>query len=80
MTNVINSFSYNNDIYTFTLPYGVCSTAAATAEKVLTLDNFSLEEGAVIIVKFTYSNSASNPTLNVNNTGAKPIYSYGTTV
>lgn len=80
MTNVINSFSYNNDIYTFTLPYGVCSTEAGATEKVVTVDNFSLEEGAVVIVKFTNSNSVSSPTLNVNGTGAKPIYRYGTTV
>ena len=80
MTNVINSFSYNNDIYTFTLPYGVCSTAADAMEKIVTVDNFSLEEGAVVIVKFTNSNSVSSPTLNVNGTGAKPIYRYGTTV
>ena len=79
MTNVINSFSYNDNIYTFTLPYGVCSTGAGATEKVVTVDNFSLEEGAVVIVKFTNKNDALNPTLNVNGTGAKPIYRYGTT-
>ena len=31
------------------------------------------------MVKFTNSKSASSPTLNVNSTGAKPIYRYGTT-
>jgi hypothetical protein len=80
MTNVINSFSYNDNIYTFTLPYGVCSTEAGATEKVVTVDNFSLEEGAVVIVKFTNNNSISSPTLNVNGTGPKPIYRYGTTV
>lgn len=60
--------------------YGTCSTAAATAAKVVTLTNFSsLETGVTIHVKFTYTNSAANPTLNVNSTGAKTIYRYGTT-
>ncbi len=60
--------------------YGTCSTAAATAAKVVTLSDFSkLETGVTIHVKFTYSNTASNATLNVNSTGAKNLCSYGTT-
>lgn len=54
--------------------YGTCGTAAATAAKVVACSNFALRAGAVVNVKFTYKNSAANPTLNVNNTGAKPIY------
>ena len=61
------------------LYYGVCSTAADTAAKTVTVDNFSLVTGAMVIVKFSNANSASSPTLNVNNTGAKPICRYGTT-
>jgi hypothetical protein len=64
------------------LHYGVCGTAADTVAKTVTisnLDNFVLEKGAVVAVKFTNSNSASNPTLNVNGTGAKNIVRYGTT-
>lgn len=53
--------------------YGTCSTAAATADKVVSLAGFSLAAGARVTVKFTYENDASNPTLNVNATGAKPI-------
>jgi hypothetical protein len=78
-TNAINSLSYGGNTYPFTLPYGVCSTAAATAAKVVTVDNFSLETGAVVIVKFTKANSVANPTLNVNSTGAKAIVRYGST-
>jgi hypothetical protein len=62
--------------------YGVCSTAAATAAKEVDIAGFELVEGAMVIVKFTNSNSASsdiNPTLNVSGTGAKPIRRYGTT-
>lgn len=77
--NVIDSISYNSNNYIFTLPYGECSTAAATAAKTVQVTNFSLETGACVIVKFTNSNTASNPTLNVNESGAKPIMRYGTT-
>lgn len=80
MANAISSLSYGENTYSFTLPYGVCSTAADTVDKTVTVPNFSLETGATVIVKFTYANSIASPTLNVNNTGAKPIYRYGTTV
>lgn len=60
--------------------YGTCATEAATAAKVVTLAAFdSLDTGVTIQVKFTYSNTASNATLNVNSTGAKNLCSYGTT-
>lgn len=55
--------------------YGVCSTAGTTAAKTVSISNFSLVLGAHVFVKFTAENSATiaNLTLNVNNTGAKPI-------
>lgn len=61
---------------------GTCTTAAATAAKVVTLTDASgweLKQGATICIKFTNTNTAKNPTLNVNNTGAKSIY-YNTSV
>lgn len=57
--------------------YGICTTAAATAAKVVTVgaeQDFKLTVGALVMVKFTISNSASSVTLNVNSTGAKSIY------
>ena len=56
--------------------YGTCDTAAATAEKAVTISGsgFSLSAGQMIAVKFTNSNSASSVKLNVNSTGAKPIW------
>ena len=60
--------------------YGTCSTAADTVAKVVSLDNFVLETGSRISVKFTYANSVANPTLNVNSTGAKAIYYNGGTM
>ena len=58
------------------IAYGICTTAAATSAKVVTLSgvtNWSLKVGAVICVKSSYTNTAQNPTLNVNGSGAKPI-------
>lgn len=62
--------------------YGICSTVAGTTIKQVTVNNdsFTLEEGAVVIVKFTITNEASNPTLKVNNTVAKPIYYKGSAI
>lgn len=60
--------------------YGVCDTAFTTAEKVVTIPNFILTEGATVAIKFTAEKPSSNTpvkndiTLNINNTGAKLIY------
>lgn len=55
--------------------YGTCETEAATAAKKVVCSDFDkLLTGVTIHVKFTYSNTAENPTLNVNFTGAKGIY------
>lgn len=62
--------------------FGKCDTSASTVGKVVDLydqTGFELTTGAVVIVKFTATNGASNPTLNVNGTGAKPIFRYGST-
>ena len=60
--------------------YGTCSSLAAATEKAVVLANFdTLMEGVAVAVKFVYGNTATNPTLNVNGTGAKPIYKFGTT-
>lgn len=51
---------------TAVIPHGFSTTAAGTAEKAVTLSNFTLTSGAIIAVTFTVANTASNPTLNVN--------------
>ncbi len=53
--------------------YGTCSTAASTAAKVVALSGFALVTGSRITVRFTVTNTAASPTLNVNSTGAKAI-------
>lgn len=51
--------------------YGTCSSAAAASTKVVSCSSFTqLKEGAVIVVKFTYGNTAVNPKLKVNTTDA----------
>lgn len=60
--------------------YGTCSTAAGTAAKTVSLTGFTLTTGAVVHVKFSNANTASNPTLNVNSTGAKNIQYNGANV
>lgn len=52
----------------------VCETAAATAAKVVTIPNYTLRTGSMISIYFINTNTATQPTLNINNTGAIPIY------
>lgn len=60
--------------------YGTCNTAAATAAKVVTCEDFDQPyEGVSIRIKFDNGNTAQNPTININNTGAKAVYLYGST-
>lgn len=57
--------------------YATCDTEAATAEKAVTVfnnPNWELEIGKVIMISFSITNTASNVTLNVNGTGAYPIW------
>lgn len=58
-----------------TTHYGVCSTAAAEAVKVVNIPHFELVTGAFVIVTFTVTNSAAVASLklNVSNTGDIPI-------
>ena len=60
--------------------FGTCSTDAATAAKVVSLTGFALVNGAKVTVKFTTTNTAANPTLNVNGTGAKAIKYRGSAI
>lgn len=61
--------------------YGLCATAAATANKTVDCPGYVLSTGSVVYVRFDKTNSASTSslTLNVNGTGAKRImYRNGT--
>lgn len=59
--------------------YATSSTAAATVAKAATLASgtIALKAGVTVAVRFTYANTAVSPTLNVNGTGAKAVYTQG---
>lgn len=88
MASAINQIKVNDINYAIAASaYAECSTAAATAAKTASIitggdessADFTLIKGVSVKVKFTYSNTASNPTLNLNQTGAKSIKQYGIT-
>lgn len=57
--------------------YVTCTAAAGTAAKTVTQAGFALSTNCRLIIRMTNYNTAANPTLNVNNTGAKPLYYNG---
>lgn len=56
--------------------YGECSTAGSTVAKEVTIEGFTLATDTRVAIKWTNTNTASNPTLNINGTGAIAMY-YG---
>lgn len=73
MAKNIVTLNLDNTDYSFR-PYGTCWTTGSDAAKVVYIEGFTLCEGATVLVKFTYANTALNPpTLNINDTGAKPV-------
>lgn len=60
--------------------YAVCSTAAGTAAKTVSVTGFSLAAGKTVMVEFSNTNTAATPTLNVSGTGAKPITFQGAAI
>ena len=77
-SRIINGMSINGTANRTN--YGTCSTGAGTQTKIVSCTGFSLITGSEITVKFTVTNTADNPNLNVNNTGAKPIYYRGSAI
>lgn len=65
------------DLATIAFGYGTCSTASGTAAKTVSMSNFVLLNGGIVSVLFTNGITSANSTLNVNSTGAKPIYYHG---
>lgn len=60
--------------------YTLCSNSASTAAKTVTVNGFVLEDGAMLTVIFGNGNTAANPTLNVNGTGAKTMIMCGANI
>ena len=59
--------------------YGTCSTQGSVVVKEVVCEGFSLYEGALIVVKFSYANTQYSIMMNVNGTGGKAVYFPGTT-
>lgn len=89
MASVINQIKSGDITYALAhSAYAECATAASTAAKVAiictgndtTNTAFALVKGVTVSVKFAETNSAANPTLNVNGTGDKDIYYHNTNI
>lgn len=94
-TNYINQYIYNgtywvwngssadnNTTYTpqaLGFGYGTCSTAAATAAKVVTLSDYTLVKNGMVSVKFT-NDVPANATMNIDSKGAKNIWYQGASI
>lgn len=76
MAKNVVTLNLDNTDYSFR-PCGICSTPANHTTKVVSIEGFTLCEGATVLVKFTQTNISSYPTLNINSTGAKPIVMEG---
>ena len=57
--------------------YATCSTAGGTAAKVVSITGFTLKEGAEVSILFSHGFTATSPTLNINDGGAKAIKMQG---
>ena len=75
--NKIQPVVDTNSIAPLGFGYGECTTAGATAAKTVSITNTVLTPGGTIAVNFVNAFTASNPTLSVNGSAAKPIKLYG---
>lgn len=60
--------------------YGISSNNANSAVRTSSISGFKLKEGGIVAIKFTTDINITNPSLNINSTGAKPIYYRGSTL
>ena len=65
---------------TTTTYYGTSATAAATAAKTASITGLTLAAGIIVGITATNTNTASNPTLNINSLGAKSIRYNGSNI
>jgi hypothetical protein len=60
-----------------TIPSAYCSTGASTTAKTASCSGYAATANHYIHIIFSNTNTANVPTLNINSTGAKPIYLNG---
>ena len=71
---VINYYDSNTN----TIPQAQCETAAATAAKAASMTYYTATANRYVMVNIRYANTSQTAlTLNINSTGAKPIYING---
>ena len=75
--NRIQPLIDTNDIAVFGFGYGTCATVGGTAAKTVSIPNTVVTPGGIIAVLFQNAFTATNPTLSVNGSTAKPIKLYG---
>lgn len=75
--NRIQPLIDTNDIAVFGFGYGTCATVGGTAAKTVSITNTIVTPGGIIAVLFQNAFTATNPTLSVNGSTAKPIKLYG---
>ena len=74
--NKMEPFTNTGNAGVFGFGYAQCTTSGATAAKVVSIENFILCPGGIISVNYVNAFTASNPTLSVNGSAAKPIKLY----
>lgn len=75
--NRIQPLIDTNDIAVLGFGYGTCATAGGTAAKTVSITNTIVTPGGIIAVLFQNAFTATNPTLSINGSTAKPIKLYG---
>lgn len=79
LTLLFNTIGRNSTVDNIVTQIGYyeCDTAAGTAAKAITVNNYNLFAGGSMKVRFVNKNTANNATLNINNQGAKALYYQG---
>lgn len=77
-TESVLELDIDGTVTTYKTVYGTCISISnvvdgEVANKIVSLPGFVLTKGAVIKVVMTFANTSSNLTMNVNNTGKKPV-------
>lgn len=75
--NKVQPLATTGDMAVLGFGYGVCSTAGATPAKTVSITNFVLTPGSDVHILFENAFTASNPTLSINGSTAKPIKLFG---
>ena len=60
--------------------YGNCATDATTQAKTATIDGYNLSKNVTVTLQFTKAVNVAGATLNINGTGAKPIFYKGAAI